>query len=139
MDDIEFAKKMEKYFNQKFSIGDRGMKGWDCLTSMADFFKSCGVEFPDEFKGWTWENYPERWEKGKGIDIFGEFLHSIGKPVDPNYMLPGDVLVFEAGGAVSGGIYLGNGHFQGVDRKHGVVRLPLKFFKVALTDVRRLL
>lgn len=139
MDDIDFAKKMEKFFNQSFAIGDRGKAGWDCLTIMSDFFESCGVEFPSEFKGWNSENYPERWERGEGVDVLRDFLHSIGDHVDPNFILPGDVLIFEMDGVVSGGIYLGSGHFQAVDRKHGVLRLPLKFFMSALTDVRRLL
>jgi cell wall-associated NlpC family hydrolase len=139
MDDIAFAEKMTKFFGQSFNLGDRGKKGWDCLTSMADFFESCGIKFPLEFRDWNEKNYAERWERGEGMDVFRDFLYSLGEPVDRNYMQPGDIIIFEMKDVVSAGVYLGSGHFQAVDRKRGIVRLPLRYFNIAIKGVRRLL
>jgi cell wall-associated NlpC family hydrolase len=139
MDDIEFAKKINRFFNSPFLLGGRGEKGWDCLTSMAAFFESCGIDFPSEFKDWNWGNYVERWERGEGMSVFRDFLHSLGQSIDINYMLPGDIIIFEMNNIVSAGIYLGSGHFQTVHNKEGVIRLPLRFFRTAIRGVRRLL
>lgn len=137
VNDIEFAQKMSPFLGKPFSLGDRS-KGWDCLNSMKAFFESVRMKFPDEFKGWTWGNYAERWKKEMNFTIFKEFLFSLGEPVERNFILPGDIIIFEKAGYVSAGIYLGSGNFQAVSNPHGVVRMPLRFFETAITGVRRL-
>jgi len=142
MDDIEFVEKTNIFLRGKFALGDK-IKGWDCLNSMADFFESMGVKFPDQFRDWTWANYGERWQRGEGMDVFRDFLFSLGEPVDINYVAPGDIIILEKivdkKNIVSAGLYLGSGHFQAVSNPHGVIRLPLGFFKSAITGVRRLI
>lgn len=138
MKDIEFAQKMSPFLGKPFALGDR-LKGWDCLNSMAEFFESVGIDFPNEFKGWTWGNYVERWKKEMNFKIFREFLFSLGESIDLNYILPGDIIIIEKAGYVSAGIYLGSGNFQAVSNPHGVVRMPLRFFESAITGVRRLI
>ena len=138
MKEIEFATTMNKFLGAKFALGDKA-SGWDCLNSLEHFFKSAGVDFPGEFKGWTWSNYAERWSRGEGMEVFKEFLISLGESVDINRIMPGDIIVLEKGGIISAGLYLGNGHFQAVSNPHGVVRLPIKFFYSAIISVRRLM
>jgi len=77
------------------------------------------------------------------MDVFRDFLFSLGEPVDINYVAPGDIIILEKivdkKNIVSAGLYLGSGHFQAVSNPHGVIRLPLGFFKSAITGVRRLI
>jgi len=138
MNDIEFVDKTNKFLRGKFALGDKA-KGWDCLNSMAEFFESMGAKFPDRFRDWTWANYAERWQRGEGMEVFRDFLFSLGAPVDINYMGPGDIIIFEKSGIVSVGLYLGNGNFQAVFNPEGVIRLPLRFYRDAVTGVRRLI
>ncbi len=141
MDDIKFVNKTNKFLNGKFVLGDRS-KGWDCLNSLAEFFDSMGVSFPRQFKDWNEQNYPKRWERGEGMETFREFLLSLGRPIDLNYLRPGDVIIFEkeyeGKPVVSAGLYLGSNHFQAIHNKLGVIRLPLWFFKSAIIGARRL-
>ena len=142
MDDIEFVEKTNIFLRGKFALGDK-IKGWDCLNSMADFFESMGVKFPDQFRDWTWANYGERWQRGEGMDVFRDFLFSLGEPVDINYVAPGDIIIFEKAidkkNIVSVGLYIGNGNFQAVFNPHGIMRMPIKFFLNAVTGARRLI
>ncbi len=118
MNDIEFAKSLEPYLFKAYSLGDPS-KGWDCLNCLGDWAKKNGLEFPDEFEGWTWENYTERWNRGDGMDVLRRFLMSLGDSVNINYMLPGDILVLEARGVVGAAQYLGSGHVKVVERGKG--------------------
>ena len=142
MDDIEFVEKTNIFLRGKFALGDKA-KGWDCLNSMADFFESMGVKFPDQFRDWTWANYAERWQRGEGMDVLRDFLFSLGEPVDINYVAPGDIIIFEKAidkkNIVSVGLYIGNGNFQAVFNPHGIMRMPIKFFLNAVTGARRLI
>jgi len=145
MNDIEFAEKMSPFLGKPWILGDNGSKGWDCVSSMRTFFNSCGIKLPEEFRGWTWENYPERWERGEGMDIMKEYLLSLGDPVDINYIRPGDIIVLEAKqngeNLVSAGLYVGNGLFQVVAKEHGVMRIPIRLYKMggAIVGIRRLI
>lgn len=139
MNDIQFAEKVNTYLNGAAALGDKS-KGWDCLNSLADFFEFAGVPFPDHFGDWNWENYTKRWEKEKGaMKVLKEFLFSLGSAVDVNYMLPGDLIILERDDIVSSALYLGSGNMQIVSNPHGVLRVPMRFFKPAIIGVRRLL
>lgn len=143
MDDIRFVRSLHPYLFKPFSLGDRS-KGWDCLNQLGDWAKENGYEFPDEFKGWTWGNYAERWERGEGMDVFFDFLMSLGEEVDINYMLPGDIIVLKIKDpasnkdVVSAVQYLGSNKIKAVPKEMGTVVLPMSFYKPAIKSVRRL-
>lgn len=137
LNDVEFVEKTNKFMNMPYALGDK-TKGFDCLNMMMEFFDSAGIPFPKQFRDWTIENYPERWARGEGMDVFRDFLFSIGQPVEREFILPGDIIILEKAGVVSAGLYLGNGIFQAAHNKQGIIRLPIKFFVDAITGIRRL-
>jgi hypothetical protein len=143
MNDIQFVNSLKPYLFKPFSLGDKS-KGWDCLNQLGDWARENGYEFPDEFKGWTWANYAERWERGEGMDVFYDFLMSLGDPVDINYMLPGDIIVLKMTDPmtmkeiVSAVQYLGSNKIKAIPKEMGTIVLPMSFFRMAIRSVRRL-
>jgi hypothetical protein len=146
MNDLQFVESLKPYLFKPFSLGDKA-KGWDCLNQLGDWARENGYEFPDEFDGWTWENYAQKWLQGDplisgrhqgGTDVFRRFLMNLGDPVDPNYMLPGDIIVLETKGIVSAVQYLGSNKIKAVPKEMGTVVLPMSFFKPAIKSIRRL-
>jgi len=136
----------QKFLEKTFHLGDlTGKKGWDCLNSLAVFYKNIGAEFPMEFtdsKGEKWDNknYPKRWKKNE-VDsrvVLKEFLESLGEPIDFNYRQKGDLLLFEPKGLpLFPAIFLGNGNVMMVF-KEGVKILPFKLLKRWVKGCRRL-
>jgi cell wall-associated NlpC family hydrolase len=139
MNDIEFTKKTYQFINKPWKLGGDGKEGWDCISSIKSFFESCGIELPKEFKGWTWENYCARWERGEGMTIFKEFLLSLGHSVSIDQIQRGDIIVLEKNDLVSCGLYVGNAHMQVIPKEYGTTIVPIGFFRSAIIDVRRLL
>jgi len=139
MNDIEFQGKIRNYIFKPFFVGDKS-KGWDCLNSLKDFFESMGIQFPTEYKGWTESNYAERWNRGEGNgnDTLRDFALTLGRPIDPNYIRVGDIIVLSKDGLTSLGQYVGSGNFKTHHETMGGIVLPLRFFKRAIVGVRRL-
>ena len=135
---FEFTLNIKKFIDAPFSLGDKS-KGWDCLNSLDEFYRSIGKNFPQEYRGINADNYAEKWRLGEAKQIFREFLLSLGCSVNRNYALEGDLFVFDGEETAFPGIYLGRGHVLMVFDK-GVKVLPLnlvkKIFKIV--DVRRL-
>lgn len=135
---VEFTQKIEKFIDAPFALGNKS-KGWDCLNTLDEFYRSIGKKFPEEFEGITKDNYAEAWRSGKGKKLLKRFLLGLGRSIDQNYAVEGDLFVFEGEKAVFPGIYLGRGHLLMVFDK-GVRVVPLKVIKKGfyLLDVRRL-
>jgi len=95
--DSLISNAIERLIDAPFALGDTE-KGWDCLNSLANFYDACGFKFPREFKDWNEQNYSQKWleDVEEGRRIFVEFLMSLGEPVDPCYLLRGDILILEA-------------------------------------------
>ncbi len=142
MNDIEFARQMQRYLWKPFSLGDPS-RGWDCLNQLIDFANQNNFEFPKEFKGWNEQNYAERWDHGEGMKVFREFLFTLGDPVDRGHMLPGDIIILvmsdPAGNEIVSAVqYVGDGKIKAVPKEMGTIVLPLGFFGVAIKGIRRL-
>lgn len=140
MNDTIFASLIDPFVDAKFALGD-SKKGWDCLNSLLKFYRSSGVRFPDEWKGYTEENYAEKWKRSE-TDCrkdFAEFLISLGSKLDnPRMMKPGDLLLFKGKEIpIFPAIYVGSGKMLMVF-KEGVKIVPFNHFKILLTEVRRL-
>jgi hypothetical protein len=134
----EFTLKIQKFVDAPFALGDK-TKGWDCLNSLDDFYRSIGKDFPEEYKGVNKDNYAEKWKSRNGKKLFREFLLSLGSKIDPNYMIEGDLFVFDGENFSFPAIYLGRSHLLTVWDK-GIKVVPLKAIKrlFKLADVRRL-
>jgi cell wall-associated NlpC family hydrolase len=132
-----FYSAVNKLVDAKYALGNTA-KGFDCVNSLIHVYRSCGINFPKQFKHYTEQNYADLWKEGKARDDFEEFLHSLGQEINPNYKAPGDLLLFEAKEIrVLPAVYVGNGKMLLV-LKEGLKILPFKFFKKILRSVRRL-
>lgn len=134
--DAQISKAARSLIDAPYALGNPE-SGWDCLTMMWTFFDNLDIHLPREFRGYSAENYAERWKSGEGREELKEYLFSLGEPVEPNYERSGDLLVFDAGKWVFPGIYLGSGNFLAAYEK-GVMCCPYKFFRKSLIGVRRL-
>lgn len=134
----EFTLKIKKFIDAPFALGDKN-KGWDCLNSLNDFYLSIGKDFPKEYRGVNWDNYVEKWNSGDAKKIYKDFLLSLGRSIDPNYAVQGDLFIFDGTEWPFPGIYLGRGHLLMVFLQGSRV-VPLKIMKrmYRLVDVRRL-
>lgn len=130
------------FTDASYFLGDQS-KGWDCLNSLLSFYEKFGVEFPQEINGWTRENYARRWQENEteGRKVLEAFLSSVGKPVDLNYIIRGDLLIF--GGA---GIPLFPAIFLGSDNvlinfgcKFGMRVVAIGSIPAKLVGARRLI
>lgn len=137
MKDIDISKAARKLIDAPYFLGP-SEQGFDCLTIMRHFYNNLGIQLPPLPEGWTDKNYAERWKNGEGREELYEYLLSIGEEVQVNYMISGDLLIFDGEKWVFPGIYLGSGHFLAAYEK-GVLCCPLKFFRKNIIEVRRLL
>ena len=94
---------------------------------------------PQEWNGWTRENYVERWLRGEGRQEYIQFIHERTMPVNINFMRERDVLIVESkDGFISIAIYLGNNHCIAITENIGVTVLPLWAIKSTIKEVRRI-
>jgi len=132
----------EKFLSKKFFLGDiSGLKGWDCLNSLAGFYDSMDCSFPHQFKDWDESNYPERWKKNEENcrEVLKEFLLTLGDPIDPQYRIMGDLLLFEGRSIpLFPAIFIGNGNVMLIF-KNGVKIAPLNHLSKWLVGARRLI
>lgn len=137
MRDAAVVHAARKLIDAPYALGNPG-SGWDCLTMVWEFFDNVDIHLPREFKGYSAENYAERWKAGEGRDELREYLFGLGEPVEPNYERAGDLLIFDAEKWVFPGIYLGSGHVLCCFEK-GCMVVPFRLFKHVFINGRRLL
>lgn len=135
--DILIASAAKKLIDAPYSLGNKAL-GYDCISMIFEFYSALGVEFPKEFKGFTLDNYAERWKAGEGREEFMEFMDQFGEEVEVNFARAGDLIIFDSGAWASPGIYLGSGHVLCSFEKGNLV-VPMKFFKHTILGVRRCL
>lgn len=133
MDEIEFTNLTRKIVDAPYCLGDAS-KGYDCITML---FAVYGDKLPREWKGWTLENYADRWRRGEGRNEIVEFSRSLGKSISPNFMRKGDIIIFPDGP----GIYLGDGHIIRIfaGEVEGGKVYPMRLSRQPILDVRRVL
>lgn len=90
------AKAISKLVDCKYSLGDES-KGWDCLNALKEFYEGCGIKFPREFEDFNENNYAEKWvyDPEIGRKAFFKFLKTLGRPIDKNYAIRGDLLILK--------------------------------------------
>jgi len=136
MKDKDVATAARELIDAPYALGNPE-SGWDCVSMCLHFYDNLGISLPREFKGYSAENYAERWKKGEGREELRDYLMSLGVEVEANYERAGDLLIFDAEKWVFPGIYLGSNHFLAAFEK-GCMVVPYRFFKKAVIGRRRL-
>lgn len=141
--DSALAALIDPFVDARYALGNPE-RGWDCLNSLHRFYKAAGADFPDEWRGYDASNYAGRWQKAETQcrKDFEEFLADLGEEVvNPNFMKPGDLLLFEGKEIfLFPAIYVGSGKMIMITgRKTGMRVVPFKYFSGVLRHVRRLL
>ena len=140
---MRLEKTARQFIDAKFHLGrwDKNgneTEGWDCLSSLYQFYTEMGFPFPIEWKGFNQKNYAELWKKSDCRAAFAEFLQTLGVEVNRNYMREGDLILCETETIpMFPAIYVGSGHCLMVF-KEGVRIVPLRFLDPTIKQVRRL-
>ena len=134
--DIDISNSAKRLIDADYHLGPVD-NAFDCLTILREFYGNLGLTLPPLPDGWTDDNYAQRWQNGEGREELYYYLLSIGTEVEPNYIIAGDLLIFDGKEWVFPGIYLGSGHFLAAFEK-GVRVVPLKLFIHALVEAKRL-
>lgn len=141
---VKIAEAMQKFVDSQYAVDDPS-KGWDCLNSLATFYRELGVVFPDQFEEWTWDNYGKKAieDPKEAHKAFERFAMTLGEEVNPNYMQKGDLLLVELKTekeyfGIYAGIYVGRGNAFFMFEKGGRI-VPWEVFRPALLTVRRLI
>ncbi len=114
------TKAILPYLDRPYSLGCKE-DGLDCLGLLWVVFEDLGINLPRKYKGFTADNYAQKWATGKGKEELIEYLLSLGKEIDLNYINPGDIILSDTGF----GIYLGNGNKVTVIEGHSVMVIPV--------------
>jgi len=142
--DSNLRAAVDPLIDAKFGLGGHSCeKGFDCLSSLLEIYSNLGIKFPDEWKGYTPENYASKWKENEGQcrNDFAEWLRSLGEPIENwNFIRPGDLLLFEGAEFTTfPAVYIGGGHLLMVwPKKIGCKVAPLRTMRKYLREVRRL-
>ena len=109
----------------------------DCFSIIIVYLRAMKVELPSQYEGLTLDTYAELYKESpdKAKTAMLDFLDTIGTPVAPNRVQPGDILLvrLRAVGTKQQfafpAINAGNGHLILASEKHGVVMLPMKYYR----------
>lgn len=138
MDDLEFFRRDQKLVDKPYALANLA-QGFDCLNYILEFY---GSKIPKEFKGIDAFNYAQLWNNDeiKARVLYKEYLSSLGKPIDRNYALRGDLMFFESPKSpFFAAIYDGCGAIRiNLGKKHGVRKIPLAMIQNNLIEVRRI-
>lgn len=137
MNEEEFHDITKQYVDCPYIRTSKTGQGFDCVRMMYDFYTRMGADLPKEWKGWTLENYSERWERGEGRKEFMEFMMGLGKSVNKKFMQKGDLIIYD-GTEPAPAIYLGSGKAVSIFVEGGRV-FPVRLFDKHIKDVRRLI
>ncbi|MEO0166600.1 MAG: hypothetical protein ABIL39_10745 [candidate division WOR-3 bacterium] len=138
-DETEFSNFISKFIGKKHYLANPE-KGWDCVNFLLEVYGHYGCNLPQEIEGITKDNYDYLWRKKRkeAVEIMKKFLFSLGKPIDPNYAIMGDLIIFEGKEMVFGGIYNWGANVIVVFDK-GVFNLPIRFLKDYIIGARRVI
>lgn len=133
--EINLANAVSKYIDKKYKLGEV-----DCLKYLLDIYESFGVQFPEEWHGWTRENYVERWLKGEGQEEFYLFLHEQGVEIEElKNIQRGDLVIIRGyDGGIVPAIFVGNNNLLVVFLDAGCCMIPVRAVKDRIFEIRRL-
>jgi len=103
------AELTSKLVGEEYRLGKH-----DCLSVIIYFCEAWGIELPDEFEGYTRDNYAELYniDNEKAIDAFARFISTLGEEVPPDRLATGDFILAEYAGKK--GIFVHGGSGVGI-------------------------
>ena len=126
---LKMAELTSRLIGKKYNLGQH-----DCLSVIIYFCDAWGITIPDEFEGYTRENYAELYNKDPEAtkEVFIKFISALGKSIDPKRAAAGDFLITEYKKQKS--IFIHGGRGTGIsaftDKEIDVVSLkPYKILK----------
>lgn len=139
--DTQIANHADQFVDARYALGDPA-RGWDCLNTFLTFFRGLGVTFPNEYRGWTEENYVERYKKDRveGVTVLIDFIREHSQPIDQAWIKGGDILIFRdhTNAHPYYGLYFGNGNVFIVTGKDGLKVFPLSMLRRYMIEARRI-
>lgn len=125
---ISISDFTQQCIDKQYCLGDV-----DCFALILDYLELSGVEIPDEFYGWTRNNYAEFYkqdpEHAKQIMI--NFINSILSQVKPVFAKPGDITLFKLKGSntVFLAIETANAQIIAVSEERGTSVTPRRYYE----------
>jgi hypothetical protein len=133
-------KILDNWLGKPFALADPS-NGLDCINYILIYYGQLGYKFPEEFDGLTRSNYAKAWveDKDKTTEIMGRFLLSLGTPIEKNFFMHNDLLLFEGREfPIFARIYQGGGNMTGAWRE-GFHPVPFRAFEKYFIAARRLI
>ena len=134
------ANQADKYLGKPYCLDDP-INGWDCFNMLLDFYQAFGYQFPTEFEGYSLKAYKDLWleDQDKAKQVLSRFLLSLGEPVEKNFFIRGDLLLFRIPRKnLFSAIALGNGNMK-IAVQEGVTDVPFHIFQKLFVGARRLI
>lgn len=128
---LKIAELTSRLVGKEYNLGQH-----DCLSVVIYFCDAWGIPFPDEFEGYTKENYAELYEKKpkETKQVFFRLVASLGREVPPERAMPGDFLILEVPeiGEESRAVYIhaGQGNVLAAFTEKGIAINSLKAYKI---------
>ena len=115
----------------------------DCFTTVfINVLEKTGrMSVPDEWRGYTKENYAQLWERdpGKARRDYMEFIQINSHSIDVKFIKVADLLLIDSGnGGVTVGLYMGSLTILLPTENHGIVCAPMWRMKDKIIEARRI-
>ena len=136
IDDVKFAKLVGKFLNVPYKLGGQDFNGMDCVSFIYLFYKMYGVDIPDEFSGFTMQNYVEEYNKSgkEGKKIFADYIRSWTK--EANKSSKGDIIILFVEDDLNFAIDIGRGNILVNDYRIGNIVCPLNVLEYDKIEIR---
>ena len=124
---ISLVESTANFMGAEYSLGQK-----DCFGIILDYLDNRGINYPQEYKGLTRESYKELYlkepEQAKKIMI--AYIEDNFKEVDIKENRPGFILLISHKDRISLAINGGNATAIFATEKMGVIKLPIKYYKL---------
>jgi len=124
---LRMAELTSQIVGKPYKLGE-----WDCLGVVLFFCDNWGISIPENFEGYTKENYIQLFidNPKRAKEIFFRFIASLGKEVDPKRTMPGDFLIIETNGETGVCINVGGGNILSALLEKGIDVVSMKTYTV---------
>lgn len=139
-----FAERMADFIGKPFRAGSHGPEGYDCIGLLYAAQKALGRAVPETFRGYSVHDpaYADLWQENRlaALRLIVELIEGLGEPVDPNYLVAGDVLLVKRrdNGDIFPAIHIGNNLMISAFVDEGVKPVDLGAIHADIIQARRL-
>lgn len=135
----KFLNLMKPFRGVPFKFGGIDLDGLDCIGFIYCFNKACGIDMPEEIKGWNKNNYYLKYKENEdeADNMLLDYFDLFGVEVKPMEIIAGDSIVVKHNKTrrLFPAIYGGNGIAMGCFLDKGVKAFSLE--KLAIIKARR--